>query len=208
MLGGVAAEAARLFGGRTAYVAGEERLTYAELDRRSDEVAAGLVARGVGPGDVVALVLPTALEYPICYLAAAKVGAVTAGINTKLAPAERAVLVDLVTPRLVIEDASEVARIAVSGEAPARLPDDPECPVAIVFTSGTTGRPKGAVFAGRQLAAIRGIDVGDQWGSGGASLTGTSLANLGFMTKFAGGLQAGGTSYFMSRWRPADALRD
>jgi acyl-CoA synthetase (AMP-forming)/AMP-acid ligase II len=207
VLGGVAAEAARRFGDRTAYAAGEQLLTYAELDRRSDEVAVGLATRGVASGDVVALVLPTDPAYPICYLAAAKLGAVTAGINTKLADGERETLIDLVTPKLVIDDLAEVDQIAVAGAAPAPLPDDPERPVAIVFTSGTTGRPKGAVFAGRQLAAIRSIDVGDEWGRGGASLTGTSLAHLGFMTKFAGGLQAGGTSYLMSRWRPSDALR-
>jgi acyl-CoA synthetase (AMP-forming)/AMP-acid ligase II len=76
-----------------------------------------------------------------------------------------------------------------------------------VFTSGTTGTPKGALFRNRQLSAITAIDVGDRWGGGGRSLVGTAMAHLGFMTKFAGNLRQGGCSYLTDRWRAADALR-
>jgi acyl-CoA synthetase (AMP-forming)/AMP-acid ligase II len=190
-----------------AFVDGASGLTYADLDRRSDEIAAGLAAGGVRIGDVVALVLPTSLDYPLCYLAAAKIGAITAGINTRLSDAERRSLVDLVAPRLVIEATEQVAELRRPRETVPELDEDPEHPVAIVFTSGTTGTPRGAVFAGRQLAAIRAIDVGAEWGRGGATLAGTSLAHLGFMTKFPGSLQNGTTSYLMRRWRAEDALR-
>jgi acyl-CoA synthetase (AMP-forming)/AMP-acid ligase II len=78
--------------------------------------------------------------------------------------------------------------------------------VAIVFTSGTTGTPKGAVFANRQLQAITGVDVGDRWGGGGRTLAGTSFAHLGFMTKLPGTLRSGGTSFLTGRWRAAEAL--
>ena len=206
-LSGTAREAARRFGDTVAFVDGRTSLTYAELDRHSDEVAAGMASRGVSYGDVVALVLPTTLDYPVCYLAAAKLGAITAGINTRLAADERQQLIDLVRPALVVDDAAVAADLRQAGEAPPEVPDDPEHPVAIVFTSGTTGTPRGAVFAGRQLAAIRGIDVGNEWGRGGASLAGTSLAHLGFMTKFAGSMQNGATSYLLAKWRAEDALR-
>jgi acyl-CoA synthetase (AMP-forming)/AMP-acid ligase II len=206
-LAATAREAARRFGDRVAFVDGDSRLTYAELDRRAGEVAAGMAERGVARGDVVALVLPTSLDYPVCYLAAAKLGAITAGINTRLADSERAVLRSVVEPKLVVDDASVVAELRREGQAPPQLSEDPDHPVAIVFTSGTTGTPRGAVFAGRQLAAIRSIDVGTEWGRGGASLAGTSLAHLGFMTKFLGSLQSGTTSYLMRRWRAEDALR-
>ena len=76
--------------------------------------------------------------------------------------------------------------LRVAGEAPPPLPDDPDRPVAIVFTSGTTGIPKGAVYGNRQLAFITATDVGDTWGGGARSFTGTSFAHLGFMTKLAG----------------------
>ncbi|MFL6239859.1 MAG: class I adenylate-forming enzyme family protein [Actinomycetes bacterium] len=206
-LAATAREAARRFGDRVAFVDGQESLTYAGLDQRSDEVAAGLTARGVGFGDVVALALPTALDYPICYLAAAKLGAITAGINKRLSAGEQEALVGLVAPRLVIDDSAVVASLRRTGESVPAVSADPADPVAIVFTSGTTGTPKGAVFAGRQLAAIRAIDVGEEWGRGGATLAGTSLSHLGFMTKFGGSLQNGSTSYLMRRWRAEDALR-
>ena len=71
MLGEVLGEAARRFGDRAAYVAEHGLvMTYRDLDRVSDEVAAGLARRGVGEGDVVALVLPTMPEYVVAYLAA------------------------------------------------------------------------------------------------------------------------------------------
>src|SRR5262245_10573584 len=84
MLSPTIAEAARRFGDRTAYIAptGWE-LSYADIDRISDEVALGLARRGVREGDVVALVLPPGLEYLLCYAAAAKLGAVTAGVNSR-----------------------------------------------------------------------------------------------------------------------------
>ena len=92
------------------------------------------------------------------------------------------------------------------GEAPPPLPADPDRPVAIVFTSGTTGTPKGAVFANRQLEAITLVDVGDGWGGGGRTLAGTSFAHVGFMTKLPGTLRAGGTTFLIRRWRAAEAL--
>src|SRR4029079_19058489 len=80
-------------------------------------------------------------------------------------------------------------------------------PVAIIFTSGTTGAPKGALYTNRPLAFITHTDVGDHWGGGTRSLTGTSFAHLGFMTKLPGNLRRGGTNFIMTRWRAADALR-
>jgi acyl-CoA synthetase (AMP-forming)/AMP-acid ligase II len=102
---------------------------------------------------------------------------------------------------------STVADLRRGGQHPPPLTSDPDRPVAIVFTSGTTGSPKGAVFAERQLDAIRLIDVGTTWGAGGATLLGTSLAHLGFMTKLPGTLQAGRTCHLLARWRADVALR-
>ena len=79
--------------------------------------------------------------------------------------------------------------------------------MAIVFTSGTTGAPKGALYTNRQLAFITRTDVGDTWGGGTRSFTGTSFAHLGFMTKLPGNLRRGGTSFIMKRWRADAALR-
>ena len=63
-------------------------LSYLELDRRSDVIAAALVATGIRPGDVVALRLPSDERYLVAMAAVAKVGAATAGVNPGLSPAE------------------------------------------------------------------------------------------------------------------------
>ncbi len=236
MLPVTAREAARRFADATAYVAPDGwALRYGDLDRVSDELAVGLARRGLGAGDVLALVLPPGPEYPIAYIAAAKLGAITAGISDRLTAAERVALLETAAPRVVlagpglepdIDAAVEVAGDAavevagdardadallrdlrVAGEAPPALPDDPERPVAIVFTSGTTGLPKGALYCNRQLEFITHTDVGDQWGAGGRGAVGTPMSHLGFMTKLPGNLRRGGTSYIMRRWRAADALR-
>lgn len=213
MLGELIGEAAARFGDRPAYI-GESglTLTYAELDRLSAEVAAGLAARGVGEGDVVALVLPTIPAYPVLYLAAAKLGAITAGVNTRLSDAEQRAVLDLVRPSLVVtgdrhDDPLEAFRDAGTIGPGALVDDDPDRPVAVVFTSGTTGTPKAALFGNRQLRAITAIDVGDRWDGGATSLAGTSLAHLGFMTKFPGNLRLGATTHMVSRWRADGALR-
>jgi acyl-CoA synthetase (AMP-forming)/AMP-acid ligase II len=231
MLPQTAREAARRFGDATAYVTEAGRpISYAALDRVTDEIASGLHERGVGEGDVVALVLPAGPEYLFAYIGAAKVGAITTGVNDRLSAPERDGVLARAGPKLVVtaaglEPASVDADVVVASSAgedveidavlgelrrrgtPPELADDPDRPVAIIFTSGTTGAPKGALYTNRQLAFITRTDVGDAWGGGGRSFTGTSFAHLGFMTKLPGNLQRGGTSFVMARWRADAALR-
>jgi len=200
-------EAARRFGDHPALLAADGRPTsYAELDRRSDEVAVGLGRRGIGLGAVVALTLPSTVDYVVAYAALAKVGAATAGVNPRLTEAERTTALEVVGPDLVLADGTEVEALRVDGESPAALPEDPERPVAIVLTSGTTGRPRGAEFRFRQLAAITAADVGDTWGGGGPMLASTQFAHIGFMTKLAWYLRLRTTQLLIDRWRASTVL--
>ena len=200
-------EAARRFGDHPALLGADGTpLSYTDLDRRSDEVAAGLGRRGVGPGSVVALTLPSTADYVIAYAALAKVGAVTAGVNPRLTDEERATALDVVGADLVLASGEEVTDLAVPDATPAALPEDPERPVAIVLTSGTTGRPRAAEFRVRQIAAITAADVGDAWGGGGPMLASTQFAHIGFMTKLAWYLRLGTTQLLLDRWRAADVL--
>jgi acyl-CoA synthetase (AMP-forming)/AMP-acid ligase II len=204
-------EAARRFGDLTAFVDPDgSRLSYAALDGRSDRVAAGLAARGVGPGDRVVLRLPSDTGYVVAYAAAAKLGAITAGINPRLAPPEQEALIALADPAVVLDDLADLAALArAEGPAPV-LPPDPERPVAIVFTSGTTGLPKGAVFCERQLAAVAQTDAGGAWAEPGtpgpAMLASTQFAHVGFMTKLPWYLRLATRTHILGRWRADDAL--
>jgi acyl-CoA synthetase (AMP-forming)/AMP-acid ligase II len=242
VLGAVVRQAAARYGDAPLYVTPDgAALSYADLDRLSDEVAAGLRGRGIGPGDVVALLVPSGAAYAVAYAAAAKVGALTAGVNDKLSPPERRRCLAVARPRLVVaspalardsavggvEGVDDLVEVVVDGVAPhdvlgelrpdrgapgARGGDDPRAaadrsaPVAVVFTSGTTGDPKGAVFGATQLEAIGDIDGGGRWGGGGRGLSSTSFAHLGYMTKLPQVLRGGGTSYLMDRWSAGVAL--
>ena len=79
--------AAAQIGAREAYVDGERRVTFAEWMRAADGVAAALVERGVGRGDVVALWFDGTVDYAIAYAAVVRIGAVATGINPRLGPA-------------------------------------------------------------------------------------------------------------------------
>lgn len=215
MLAETVREAARRFGDRPAFVDADGRPTsYAELDRRSDAVAAGLIARGAGPGTVVALTLPSGVAWVVVAAACAKAGAATAAVNPRLAPAEIAACVDLAGPALVVEGTDDVDALATLGEdGRAALPRpaaDPDRLAAVVFTSGTTGRPKAAMFRDRHLAAIARIDTGDAWGDPAAAplpmLAATQMAHVGFTTKLPWYLRLGTTTHLLDRWRAADVL--
>lgn len=212
MLDGVIREAASRFGDRAALAMadgtdGHSTMSYAELDLASDVVAGALAADGVGDGDVVAVVLPTGFDYVVAYLGIVKAGAICAGVNPKLTAPERDALIERVRPVLVIDAALPVGDPA---DAP-QLAEDPERAVAIVFTSGSTGPPKGALFRTRQFRAIVRIDLGPEgvrrWGGGGPMLATTQLPHIGVMTKLGWYLQTGATIWMLNRWRADDVLR-
>jgi acyl-CoA synthetase (AMP-forming)/AMP-acid ligase II len=204
-------------------------LNYDELHVRADELAAGLVAQGVGGGDVVALTLASGGDWLVAAVAVARVGGVVAGVSTAITAAERHDLVQLVEPRLVLAHPDtveglplrvEVAvltpggrgrELAVADVAPPELAPDDERPAAICFTSGTTGRAKAALFRERHLRAVQRIDLGPEaeqlWGGGAPMLASTQFAHVGMTTKFPWYLRVGATLHVMARWRADDALR-
>ncbi|RVX38011.1 cyclohexanecarboxylate-CoA ligase [Nonomuraea polychroma] len=230
MLRLLAGAAARTFGARAAVVTGATSLTFADLDRLSDQVAAGLAHRGIRVGDVVVLALPDGPEFVICYVAAAKIGAVTAGIGT-----DRVELLTMLEPALVITvprvlpplAGLDVVTLPVEGGGqprdsydPARLgglcraepppppfPPDPGRQVVITFTSGRTGPPKGVLFGNRQLEAIRAHGAGDRWATGDARLVPHPLGRLGFVTRLPIFLQTGRTCHVLPAWSEDAALR-
>ncbi|UKD56651.1 amino acid adenylation domain-containing protein [Amycolatopsis sp. FU40] len=149
-----------------ALVWGEQSTSYAELDVASDELAAALVARGIGPEQLVALVLPRGPELVTALLAVLKAGAAYVPVDPDY-PAERVrfVLEDA-GAALVLSTAELAARFGDAGASwavpgdlarssgaalPARAAD-PENPAYVIYTSGSTGKPKGVAVPHRALA--------------------------------------------------------
>lgn len=203
-------------------------LTYAELDQTSDEVAAGLCRRGLKEGDLLLLVLPSGLDYVVAYIAAAKLGVVSAGINPRLSIAERCLIAESIGADLVVTTADlgkglpngvEIAEIEktqpgkevlsilrVQGHSPPRIPKNTKRPVCVCFTSGSTGPPKGAWFTESQLKAAATLDAGGVWGRG-HFITVTSMAHVGFMTKLPWQLARGSTIHVMEQWSAREVLK-
>ena len=146
-----------------AIVDGEQRATYADLLERARSAAGGLNELGVAPGDRVAAVLKNRIETAVLYWASQWLGAVFVPLNWRLRPDELTYCVDDCGARvLAIEGASAEAAEAVPetpliaiADAPAGTPlaaaegpAEPSgasdlAPALMLYTSGTTGKPKG-----------------------------------------------------------------
>jgi len=145
--------------GHVALVTRGGRWTYAQLDDLSARAARVWLDLGVRPGDRVAVSLPNEVDIIAAFHGALRVGAVWVGVNQALAPPEQAYLRDDSGASCFLADNATATitldewRSRVDAAAPARdLPEvDPDAPAALAYTSGTTGRPKGAVHSQRNL---------------------------------------------------------
>jgi acyl-CoA synthetase (AMP-forming)/AMP-acid ligase II len=189
----------------------DERLTYSEWDRQADAVARQLARMGLCRGDVVCFVLPSSIDYAVLYQAVMRIGAITSGINPRLGVRERSHILRKSGPKMVVVDPAVVDRSAVeefcartidrsvvaewrraSGDdslQPDQSGGGTEFPelgeddtVAIVWTSGTTGMPKGAVFDQGCLKAMAAA-AGELTAPFDRKLSPLPFAHVGYMTR-------------------------
>ena len=132
-------------------------LTYAELDEASERLAASFLQRGLARGDRVATLAANCPENVVVLFACAKAGLIMLPLNWRLAPAELAYQLGDAEPALVLveEERLETAeqaghpyeRLELGGEGDVRGAEvADEDPLLLVYTSGTTGKPKGALL--------------------------------------------------------------
>ena len=165
-------------GDRVSLDDGITRLTYAELDRQLDAVAGALRRLGVGHGDVVCAYLPNCIEYVLTVIAVARAGGIFSPLNPRFRCGELKPILQQAKPEVVIVDADRLeplrqaqrelgqdSRIVLREDAPAGewlpwgelLSAPPLAPeslseldhFSLLFTSGTTGVPKGALATHR-----------------------------------------------------------
>jgi len=167
------------YGDKTAFIEGQRQRTWAEVDRRTDALAAGMQNLGIGKGDVVAMLAKDHLEVIELWFACLKIGAVRVGINWRYAPREMLHLIRDSNARLVFVEAEcrqllgdgfnelqqESCQLAgfggdhgleidfdelIAADQTPTLPELSEDDLsAISYTSGTTGLPKGAIWTQR-----------------------------------------------------------
>ncbi|MEB3370016.1 class I adenylate-forming enzyme family protein [Saccharopolyspora mangrovi] len=186
-IGEIVPEAARRFGKRTALVIEGRGFSFLELEQESSRMANGLVAAGVVAGDRIALYGPNCWEWVVAYYAIAKTGAVVIPINVMLTPEEVGFVIEDAGVRAVVASAEKGAPLLDlrgtanlsnvilwgqpvdkgangfegwrAGGKPNFAPvhRQPSDLAALCYTSGTTGRPKGAMHNHR---AVIGAAIG------------------------------------------------
>lgn len=179
-------EAAEKFGTKTVLITDNQRISYAELNNAANAVAHLLLQKGIEKGDKVALMLPNIPEFVYTYFAAGKIGAVAVPLNPSSTAHELAYLLENSDAKVFIALESARKRfdeisnklttckkiIAVDSndtdscfkKALATGPFfnpaaavKPEDPAAIIYTSGLTGKPLGAVLTHKNLFSQSGL---------------------------------------------------
>jgi long-chain acyl-CoA synthetase len=155
-----------------ALICSEESITYAELDARVGRVAGGLKALGVQKGDRVAMVLGNSIEFVVVMFAIARLGAMAVPLNVRHQLAENSQIIEDCAAKVVVHEYDLTDRVPEPAALPSlkhaiavrrdggeplgdlssaspvteATPVDEEDAATILYTSGTTGRPKGAML--------------------------------------------------------------
>ncbi len=219
-----------------ALIDGDRRITYAEFDRAVDSVAAGLIARGVVPGDRVALLLGNRAEFAFALFGAMRAGAAIVPLNTREQMPEiafnvqdsgakvlffegsladripEAATVPTLTHKIAIGDGAagaEAFDALLAPVAPVATPDFAEETTAVIlYTSGTTGKPKGAMLT--QLSMVMsalhyefclGLNGDDR-----ALMAVPSTHVTGLVAILLSMVKTGGATIFQSVFKAADFL--
>jgi cyclohexanecarboxylate-CoA ligase len=189
--------------GLTMVVDDDARLTGADVEDLTSRVAGGLRAAGVGPGDVVAWQSANRHEVVLLYRAVWRLGAIAAPVHHQATAAERDALFERLAPRVVVDVA------ALPHGSPVVEPwTDGSALAAVLFTSGSSGQPKGVLHSQRTLA-YKAAQMGHVHGLGPDDCV-LMPAPLAHVSGLLNGVTLPGATPFrsvlMSRWSPEDAL--
>jgi long-chain acyl-CoA synthetase len=231
----LAAHALR-FPAKTAVKCGTRSLTYAELLATSRSLAAGMRRSGVGPGDRVVVYLPNCVEIVQVLYAAFWLGALVIPVNTRNTPRELAYFAHDSQARMLVFHANDapgldaigaefkgMRRVVVGGAAQdaealatlmrpsdERLPDAPLHPddAMILYTSGTTGQPKGAILTHANFVIGNAFVNAVEWGitAQDVFLVTTPLAHRTGLARLMNSMGLGATLVVMERFDAQQAV--
>ncbi|WP_052389925.1 non-ribosomal peptide synthetase [Belnapia moabensis] len=204
-----------------AFIEGEQRRTFVEIDRRSTRLAHALVARGVAPGDLVAVCLPRSLAAVETFLAVLKARAAYLPLDPAYPAARLSYMLEDARPGFLLAEAdampgmqglpradpaSLLAACPDAAGAEDRLPDAAPDDIAyVIYTSGSTGQPKGiAAGHGQILNRLDWIWREYPWAPGEVGVMRTALNFVDSFQEMLGGLLRGVPTVIAS----GDAARD
>ncbi|MGC4934791.1 class I adenylate-forming enzyme family protein [Gordonia sp. DT30] len=214
-----------------ALVVGAESVTFGELENWTSRVARHLAQQGIAPGDRIGVIGRNSVNWAIAAIAIVKLGAVLVPMNNRFKERELEVVVARTTPRLVLGDESfeatftnlavahpelafeslESIRELETGEPDTfRLDLQPNDPMIIMMTSGSTGQPKGVVYTN---ASVLGMIF--EWSLMEETVRPGVRIFLPIPFAFAPGtvwglmrtMTLGGTLFFQEKFDAADAVR-
>ena len=218
---------------KLAVIADDRQLTYAEFDRQANRFAHFLASAGVVKSDRVACVLFNGPEYAIVHFGNARAGSILVHISPAYAAPEIARIVEQTRPRVLVAD--ETVRDKVAGlvehtlvvgcredacafersmsEQPDNAPDidiDSAAPVAMTFTGGTTGEPKGAVVShtARYVSAWTTALEHRVTGNDVTGIVTPMYHAIGLMIWYQATVLAGCTSVIFRKWNAMEFIED
>ncbi|WP_088006051.1 class I adenylate-forming enzyme family protein [Indiicoccus explosivorum] len=227
------------FGEKAAIVTEAKRLSYGELDRLSSSLAANLQKKcGIEKGDRIAALIGNRYEFPLLVFACAKAGAMLVPINVKLAAEEIGYILSHSGPKVLIGEEEHMDKVRaaeftaeaeaaeglqvfvidgedtfgelLSGEPSYREANiDEEDGAFILYTSGTTGRPKGAVLAhANVIHSVLNYKTIFKTGHQLKTLIAVPMFHVtGLVGQLLHILYAGGTAYSMKRYQNEEYIR-
>ena len=179
---------------------GIKRLSYAELDALADAIAAGLQQRGLAPGGVVAVCAPNSLEYAALFVGVLRAGGVVAPLAPSATPEALAAMRADSGAQFIFGPDELAALPGWPRAAPQPVAIQPDWPFNIIYSSGTTGTPKGIVHphAMRWSHIQRAVRTG--YGPDAVTLASTPLYSNTTLVSFIPTLALGGTAILMAKF--------
>ncbi len=170
-IGDLIRRAGRWYGAAPALVDGDRVVSFAEFDELTDRLGNALLARGLAAGDRVAVLMPNGIDGVVVYYALAKSGMVRVPLNVRETPHEHAYKIDDSQARALVHGAdgpppADVELLIGAGELPGLIDGagpgpcdvrrEPDAPLRLAYTGGTTGKPKAVVLTTRsELAEVQ-----------------------------------------------------